>query len=177
MGHWFERDLKVHHKWKALISIGTRQSQEPKKPAGNTQIAKFLLQMSEVLVSFMANGRDLQRLLCPVSPRWHTQAQMEAYISHQQKQTKAVGRLLGLEAQDQKLQLWVVNVYLEKEEIQKRGNPWFWGCGVMWSQVVTASGSLVQFVSMSRTSPRLLQKEQEKGHLPVGEGKSTHRSS
>lgn len=137
--------------------------------------------MSEVLFSFMANGREKgkERFLCPVSPCWHTQAQMAAKISQQQRrQPKAVGRLLGLQARGQKWELWVVNVHFEKGEIGKRGNPWFWGCGVTWSQVVMASewqlGAICQQELNDTTSAPGGAGE---GHWPVGEGKSTLTSS
>lgn len=137
--------------------------------------------MSEVLFSFMANGREKgkERFLCPVSPCWHTQAQMAAKISQQQRrQPKAVGRLLGLQARGQKWELWVVNVHFEKGEIGKRGNPWFWGCGVTWSQVVMASewqlGAICQQELNDTTSAP---EGAGEGHWPVGEGKSTLTSS
>lgn len=169
MGQWFQRDLKVHCKWKALISIGMRQSQDLKKNNRKHTI-EFLLQMTEVLFSFMENGKELQRQRNVPLPSFsmliYTSTNGSINITLIETITSS-----GFTSTRPKMRVMSWNVHLEKWELWKRQPLVLW---LHCDRVTGCHGAICQQeLNHTKTAP-----EEAGGRaLTAEEGKSTHRSS
>lgn len=101
--------------------------------------------MSEVLFSFKANGKELQRQRKVPLPGFSILTHNDRhkwkhkYHTNREDNQKQWEGCWVYQARDLKWELWVVNVHLEKWEIWKRGNLWFCGCSVTLLQVVMGS--------------------------------------